>query len=434
MKATKFRDHEDMRDSMIVYKPESLEIEIEDCIKFLKQKQTGDKGIIVDLIPEMDKTLREDVQLNEYSEIAITLDNCPKTPITIRALIDMVKEAQGIRIHNKSMCLSNKTALVRVADCSYNDNGVARELLCTEQSIFETTAFINNKHVSLSMAGGLTLFALINHFKEFYGGLFESFTELDYFVKIGFEEELSVEEVYELVYAYLFELSSSHNQNYKLKDFYFEEFFEEPELELLDDFLLRPLLIGKGMDNVIRLFYSANSVVDNADFSIIQFTKILEYISRTAVRAEINEKTLNKLQSKRALKPDANYIRELEKFFIETGKKFEDDREAIAVTIKACCDLAEISAFVPRYLGKVKNINNIDPKANREKIIEAAFDQLSSAISDTRNYLSHAKSNYRMKGMECPLDQLGSFAVMMKLTSIQAIRWFGNVSDANRVT
>ncbi len=58
---------------------------------------------------------------------------------------------------------------------------------------------------------------------------------------------------------------------------------------------------------------------------------------------------------------------------------------------------------------------------------------LSQAISDTRNYIAHAKANYRNKGLECPEDEKERFIIVLRIIARQCIRWFANQPDSKRV-
>ena len=421
---------------MLIFEPEELRDDIRRSIKYLKDNQTGNNGIEIDFYNIDAEDFNEDLYANridEDFEIGITLDNCDEVRMTTREFIDMVNEVMTVNYHDKSMCISNKTALVRITECSHEDFTVADALLEIEEEIFTTQAIIDNQLVSISIIKEFSLFAVMNHFKEYYGGYFESFTNLDRFVKVSFDDQLDKENILKIVYSYLFELSASHNMNFMLEEFYYEEKFEEPEIDLPTNFILRPLIFGKGTNNILTMYNEAIRSVNNPEYSIIQFSKILEYISQTIVRNDINEKVLAKLSSNRALDPDANYIQELERIFNEMSKKYDSDRNSIKSTIETCCDLYEIVDIAPKYMTKVKKINELSEKANKDKVLEAAYEEVANSISDTRNYLSHAKSNYIKKGNECPVDQFMSFSDMLRILVIQSIRWFDRVHENSRV-
>lgn len=58
---------------------------------------------------------------------------------------------------------------------------------------------------------------------------------------------------------------------------------------------------------------------------------------------------------------------------------------------------------------------------------------MADRISYTRNFIAHAKANYTLKGNECPNEQKSEFVEMLKILSIQVVRWFSLTNDAIRI-
>lgn len=54
--------------------------------------------------------------------------------------------------------------------------------------------------------------------------------------------------------------------------------------------------------------------------------------------------------------------------------------------------------------------------------IQKAFDEVANTISNTRNMLAHAKTNYEKKGKECPEEQLDDFAKCLDILAQQIVR------------
>lgn len=46
---------------------------------------------------------------------------------------------------------------------------------------------------------------------------------------------------------------------------------------------------------------------------------------------------------------------------------------------------------------------------------------------------AHAKTNYKMKGTECPENQLVEFSKFMDVIAQQTIRWFAMQKEENRI-
>ena len=194
-------------------------------------------------------------------------------------------------------------------------------------------------------------------------------------------------------------------------------------------------MFGKGINELIKLFNDAEEGFVNYNYAILQYTKVLEFVSQTVIRQEITTKAQNKLMSSRALNPDANYIKEIENLFLDFKQKYDTDRNAIKATIRTCCDLFEIVDHAPKYLDRIIKLkeNLLKEKSDKEKLVDSAFDLLTDSISDTRNFLAHAKANYTLKGKECPDEQKEYFVNMLKILSTQAIRWFALTNESARV-
>ncbi|WDQ32185.1 hypothetical protein PTQ21_28030 [Paenibacillus marchantiae] len=121
-----------------------------------------------------------------------------------------------------------------------------------------------------------------------------------------------------------------------------------------------------------------------------------------------------KLYSPRALNPDSSFILELEKLYDE-HRNYSKDHHAIKLTVQTCYDISDIELIAPRFLKKL------------------SLETLASAISDTRNMIAHAKTNYRYKGHECPVDDMERFAQCLKVVANQTIRWFARQHEDGRI-
>lgn len=174
----------------------------------------------------------------------------------------------------------------------------------------------------------------------------------------------------------------------------------------------------------------------NLDISIIQYVKVIEYVSQTVIRLDTTHRLQSKLATPRALNPDANFVKELEKTFDDLKQKYSTDRNAIKNTIKTCCEILEIVECAPEYLKKIKQlpIQLAKNESQKDAVLEAAFDSLADSVSDTRNFIAHAKANYILKGSECPEDQKYDFVQMLKILAIQTIRWFSRIHESQRIT
>ncbi|KON85449.1 hypothetical protein AF332_00215 [Sporosarcina globispora] len=155
---------------------------------------------------------------------------------------------------------------------------------------------------------------------------------------------------------------------------------------------------------------------------------MIEYVSQTVIRKDLIEKTVSKLSSLRALTPDANYILELWKIY-EEHKNLRKDYLAFKITIETCCDVFELVSVAPNFLKKTKKITIQSSLEDQKKALE----EIASSISSTRNMFAHAKTNYDLKGDECPMKYLHEFIKLMEIISQQIIRWFSRQQEDIRI-
>jgi len=260
------------------------------------------------------------------------------------------------------------------------------------------------------------------------------------FIEIKSDEGLQLNDYENIINSYIFEIDSSYNislQEARRPQINYDDEYNEDddETKIITDYKLRPLLFGKGLTEVVKLYNSA-TISSNLDMVIIQYTKVLEFISQTVVRQKTTQTLQNKIMDSRALNPNADFIKELEMTFDDLHQKYSTDRDAIKVLIETCCDIRNISRFAPKYLSKLRKLENTlnAIKSDKEGCIKESYELLANSISDTRNYIAHSKANYTLKGNECPEDQKDDFVKMLRLTSIQAIRWFSTISEEGRIT
>ncbi|PEA56062.1 hypothetical protein CON64_05385 [Bacillus pseudomycoides] len=276
------------------------------------------------------------------------------------------------------------------------------------------------------MIGGVSTFNLALTLAHEYNEEYPPSHYDDVFIEIRSNTELNEEIVDSLVQSYIFEVKSTLGiELHRSQRYHYEE--EDSVEEEATPEKLRPLLRGKGVGELLRLYNSSLSVQD-VEILLLTYTKVIEYVSQTVIRQELVQETLKKLASPRALVPDANYILELNKVF-DGYKNNQKDFQAIKLTIKTCCDIHEIVTIAPEFLKLTKKIT-IDSKLED---IQTALGEVSDAISNTRNMFAHAKTNYEKKGKECPEDQLFDFAKCVDILAQQIIRWFARQHEDNRI-
>lgn len=357
--------------------------------------------------------------------------------VSIQDFFNIMESYRTIRTATSGKCTTPNEAfyVIDVRDKGY----FLQQIFSNEFNGFENDeakfcSEYKGKEIECSIVRGITLFGLkILELKE-YNEYFPPVSDQDFFIKIT-GENLSDKDYDEIVNAYIFELSACDVVNLSLSDR--PEYIEDEEI---GDYLnqaeyMRPLLFGKGIDEIIDLYNQALKSYDT-ERKIVQYTKVIEYVSQTVIRSEKTERIQCKLNSLRSLKADANYIKELEQVFDDFKDKYSKDSDAIKATIFRCCDIEEISDLSPKYLKKIKELKKqlTNQRVNKVELIDAAKAELAQSISDTRNEISHAKANYMPKGRECPVEEMDIFVEMVRVIAVQVIQWYANIHENQRIT
>ncbi len=267
--------------------------------------------------------------------------------------------------------------------------------------------------------------------KEFYFDKYlPPITGHELFVAISHSGTVNSDKAIEIVYAYLFELSSSLQLQFVLSTHPLESIWPPNENELEESNLsrLRPLMIGPGLGVLLRDFHRGN-VSNEPETAIIEYVKCLEYISTTVVRERQYDDLRKRLMSPSALNPTAAFMDSL-MTLCEKNRIFKKDHEALQLTVEKCCDANELLPFAPKFL--VSRFPTTDRKQNE---INPLLTEFAATLSATRNQLSHSKANYEPTGKECPTDQLSILAECARVATEQCIRWYAAQNpDLRRVS
>jgi hypothetical protein len=365
----------------------------------------------------------EEIQIGDHTEIIIGL---PRTEeyqdaLTILELDRLIKHAIEGNIVDEYKLVSPNLVLISVScDNPYID-----------LNDFVIQQNWNGSNIKILFAKELNSFAIKLTMDKLYDKYTPPILGEDLFIEIQSSETLDDNTIDEIVQSFIFECSSSLNINLHLhprittltnwEDVPDEEGHKLPELGL------RTLIRGKGIAEVLRIYNSCNQIYD-AEYQILNYTKVIEYVSQTVLRKEMLESITKRLYSPKVLNPDANYILDLEKLFSE-HRNNQKDSYAIKLTVETCCDIIELVPIAPKYLKQIQKLRASKVKAFRD----AGLEELAGAISDTRNMLAHAKTNYNHKGNECPEDQLFEFASCLRVVANQTIRWFSRQHEDSRI-
>ncbi len=350
--------------------------------------------------------------------------------ITLGEFIELIQNAIQASIDDDGICISNNLAILRVIPQDF----IFEDL--SEFPDFDKTINYQNKSVTLMTSFYNDLY----YMRIFFDKNFDEYNPVilgdDLFVEIDFGEDcdISKEDIIEIFNAYIFEIFVTYG--YKLTTNPRTLFiYEADEIDDIDanKLSLSPLLFSKGMKDILMLFNGAEGY--NEDRAIVEYVKVIEYISVTVVRKNVTVEAQEKLTEINGANPSGDYIKELGDIFIKHNKKLKSDSEMIKSTIKECCDVEDLEKYSPKFIKSLYNLKK-DTAANcsnRQNLINQANNDLAQSISDTRNNISHAKANYQDKGYECPDNQKGEFIVLLRNVCVQVIRWFYNTNESIRI-
>ncbi|QOV11042.1 hypothetical protein [Viridibacillus arvi] len=362
--------------------------------------------------------------INAESEVKIYLprdavdDTCD-----LYTLIEMVNESKKGYFLNDYTFVSEKISYIRIgtSHVNFQYSGLS-EMNFRTNITFEGIAY------NVDIVSGVNSFNFKLAEEGKYNKYVPAYLEEDIFIEIESDENIDVKLLDVIFDSYFFELKTTYDLDirpmpweYELWDFV-EEVYDETE-----NVNLRPLLQGRGIKELLKIYKSAFHT-SYPEQQILSFSRAIEYVSQTVISKDLIEKTMTKLSSKRALSPDSTYILELGKIFDE-HRDLGKDYQAFKITIETCCDIFELVRYAPSFLKKTNKVT-LESKTDT---IQQAFAEIVNSVTATRNMFAHAKTNYKSKGVECPEDQLEEFSKLMDIIAQQTIRWFAVQKEENRI-
>jgi len=434
-----------MEDHMLLYEPEMLENKIQQMFSFLEDYNIdyyyNSEGLM--LIDSNNDYDVENFEEDFDEDLILTGDECisiilPRTEheeeITINELIDIVENAEKGKIIDNYKFENKNMTLIRVQSYDYEKLEVFDNYHGIEK-LSHTVLYKDIKY-DISIDINVTEFGLRividDEFSKYLPPLLD-----EYFIKISSKETINNCDVEEIYNAFIFEVYSTFGIEFdilprpKIEHLELNNYYEsigtteDGEEEFYPN--IRKLELGNGLDELYKL-YNSTIAIPNPEAQILYFSKVIEYVSQTVINKELINTTLNKLSTREALNPGADFVIELSSIF-DKNKSYKKDYEAYNITINTCCDIFSIKKYAPTYL---KKLSEIDIYSDQQKLLNA-YVELSKAISDTRNQIAHAKTNYNRKGMECPENELEEFSLMMKVISEQIVRWFARQPETDRI-
>ncbi|MBM7707689.1 hypothetical protein JOD03_002636 [Chryseomicrobium aureum] len=413
----------------ILFEPEYLKQEIEELLKFCEEYDIecffDGEDYVEQNEEDSDKEEEEEPIVYKY-ETATSLI-LPRSEYeldfnySLRDILILVEQAKNSKFIDNYRLVGEKTALIRVTS-DYRDLSVIPD------RDVSTEINLRDSNYKIDIIQGLTSFNLRLTMEDMYNKYVPPIDENDIFISISSDTRIHENDLNIIFDSYFFELKSTYNIEIHKDPWTYELWDEEEEQgQAGDELKLRPLIQGKGIEEVLEIYRTVFNT-DHPEQQILGFSRVIEYVSQTVIRKDLIEKTVVKLSTTRALNPDANYILELGKIY-EEHKNLRKDYLAFKITIETCCDLYDLVSIAPKFLKKTKRIT-IQSSAEDQK---KALEEIASSISSTRNMYAHAKTNYDLKGDECPSEQAYEFSHLMDIISQQIIRWFSRQQEDLRI-
>ncbi|WP_027635908.1 hypothetical protein [Clostridium butyricum] len=372
----------------------------------------------------------EEVVITGKEEVTICLDESEsEIESTIDEFIRLVDEVECCSINEGGICISKTRAILRVST-----NDIFEE---SYDSLLELNSELHYKgeNVQISLNTSSQLYALRIFLNYEFDELNPVINYDDLFVEILFNDSSSsieLDGIDEIFNVYIFKVFSEYGVKLELNPRYsYVDEIEEPKID--GDLELDSKLFSKGMKDILFMFNKAEGY--NNDRAIVEYVKVIEYVSATVIREEVTVAVQQKLQGFQVGNLDGDYIKELGDIFLNSKQKYNTDSEMIKITIKKCCNIESLSKYAPAFMSQLKNLSDkiLQQPDNKEMLCNQAYGELAKSISDTRNNLSHAKANYDRKGLECPDIQKDEFVILLRNVTLQVIEWFYNSDESIRI-
>ncbi|MEK4053072.1 hypothetical protein MHB84_05425 [Paenibacillus sp. FSL F4-0087] len=407
---------------MLTYFNDEIKTKIQELLAFYTEHRMDYEFFDLDNPEEYE----EDIIVCYDSKISFGLPHCDDDYFehTLGEMFEILEEIKNAKIIDNYVYISTKRLLVRV-------DTLNREKLFALQDkakgVFQTSLTMNQQTFHIDLVSEHTNFGILVTVMDNYDKYFPPILYEDLFIEITSEKLISLDQFEDLMQAYMFELSSTLDIKLFIspRPIYYDLEYVLQEGD--EKARLRPLVTGRGNKELYQIYNSCANIED-AEILILMYTKVIEFVTQTVVRRELLDSVMTKLYSPKTLSPDAVYVLELERIFDDLGN-YKKDKEAIRITIETCCEVLELKGSAPKFL---RNLNKVNIESTREEKKQALL-ELSNAISDTRNMIAHAKTNYKNKGNECPKEEMKEFSDCLKIIADQVIRWFSRQHEDLKV-
>jgi hypothetical protein len=430
---------------MVRFEPPGLEGELKMALTLLeKVTELRAEDLSDELVDPNNQDLTADdipdFTISEDTIVPVSLPQCNEIwSITYRQLITWLSELEGAELIDNVECWTNRRCIIRVESRSGGLLQLIRQLdqhhASDNGAAISFSVTVEDRKLECAVRAGLTLFGFLVVAYGSYEDFLPPVTEGELFIEIIYSPGTTREVIRNIASALLFEISASIDLELQPTP--------RPEIWVDDEenggdgdnesesplplSRLRPLILGKGLPELLAHYNRAAAVTDPG-LQIVMYTKVIEFVAQTVIRSNTTELIRKKLLTPRGLDPDAAFVQELQESF-EALRVYRQDREAIRAAIEVACDVDSLVDAAPPFL---RDLRKLRPESSEEARLKA-LNSFAVSIVDTRNSIVHAKPNYRPTGYECPETQLSSFSVLVKRAAQQAVRWFHGRPEHQRI-
>jgi len=356
------------------------------------------------------------------TEIHIPFPRDSESIHKIEEFYRLIEEFDSIEIKDRNKTVT-KRFTQRVIE---SDLGIIENLVSESNFEVITSEGIKIRIVSSPILIGIAAMELGEYDKYAKPCSIYTAVEIEY---IREDKRLSEEFENKLLQSYFFELAnkfhaSIHFIEVSESGFYGSDEDKDAELEI-------PTLSGiEEYNEGMEMYLKAIQPLDE-DIRLLYFYKILEYFAPVVVKIKSNEKLKAKLDSPKAIKPDANFLQSIYKL----TRKFDEDlkdKDLVKAVFRECFDIVDLFEYLPESLkrrvkGQLKE-KDVSYELSEEKMTIAA-NMLGGIVYSTRNSIVHAKSNYEKDENECVIEELPELNNFLKHACYSTIKWYNRLPN-----
>lgn len=374
-------------------------------------------------LDSQDKVIDNDIVIN------LSIDEYEsEVECTLKEFIDIVKVALNSTITEDGICISEREIIIRV-----EIKDIENPYVYENFPYFNVNFLYKDHEVNVSIEDKNSIYIMKNYFDGNYDENYPLTLIDELFMKIQVNDDyiLCEKEIYEIFNVCAYEIFKKCNYKLNITPRQLGYFDEDDIDDDIDDdiYEIDEKLFSNGLSEILDIFNNAEGYDNNR--SIVEYVKVIEYISATVIRKKLTEEVMSELSELNDVNLISNHIERLEKIFINNNKNTKTDSDKIKETIIECCNVEKLAEYSPMYLKSLYNLRNIGNV--KEANIKSAKNDLARSISNTRNNLSHAKVNYQKKDLECPDNEKEQFVVLLRNVCIQIIEWYSKADNNIRV-